>query len=167
MRSQSFPYVARKDARVLILGSLPGTMSLAKQQYYAHPQNKFWNIMGEIANAGPQLPYEERLAKLTEHRIALWDVCHTALRPGSLDSAISEEIPNDFAAFFADHPQVGLVCFNGAKAAEIYRRKALPTLPAALQALPRTTLPSTSPAHAGMRFEQKLALWMGILGKTA
>jgi hypoxanthine-DNA glycosylase len=161
MKSFGFPPVARADAKVLILGSLPGKMSLEKQQYYAQPQNAFWRIMGELAGAFPQLPYAERLACLGQHHIALWDVCAAAERPGSLDSAIAMESvePNDFKEFFEKHAQIGHLFFNGAKAAELYRRLVLPALPVAAQALARTTLPSTSPAHAGMRFEQKLGRW--------
>lgn len=165
MYANGFRPIDDADARVLILGSLPGQASLRAQQYYAQPHNAFWKIMGQLFGAGPELPYVERAQRLVEHKIALWDVCAAARRPGSLDSAIAHEsvVPNDFAAFIAAHPQVALVCFNGAKAAELYRRYVLPGLPAALPPLRYETLPSTSPAHAAMSFEEKLARWSAVL----
>ena len=165
MHSRSFNAVSRSDAHILILGSLPGQMSLAAQQYYAQPYNAFWRIMGELFGASRALPYEERLGRLIQHKIALWDVCHSAARPGSLDSAIDMKSmkPNDFEGFLKAHASIQRICFNGAKAAEIYRRKVLPNLDAALQQIPSIILPSTSPAHAGMRFEQKLKRWSGAL----
>ncbi len=101
-RSSSFPPVARADARVLILGSLPGQASLAAQEYYAQPQNAFWPLMGDFFGAGRALPYAERLERLQHSKIALWDVCASATRPGSLDQKIdfASVVPNDFARFF-------------------------------------------------------------------
>src|SRR5512139_2464129 len=100
--SRGFPPIAAPDARVLILGSLPGQTSLARQQYYAQPHNAFWRVMGELFGAGLDLPYEERGTILIAHRIALWDVCKAASRPGSLDSSIDPRsvIANDFRRFF-------------------------------------------------------------------
>jgi hypoxanthine-DNA glycosylase len=156
-----FPPIADANARVLILGSLPGQVSLAHRQYYAQPQNAFWKIMGRLFDAGPELPYDERARRLVAHGIALWDVCAAAQRPGSLDASIvhASVVPNDFAGFVAAHPRLRLVCFNGAKAAELYRRLVLPTLTASPHPIRYETLPSTSPAHASMRFEEKLARW--------
>jgi TDG/mug DNA glycosylase family protein len=165
MHAKGFPPIADVRARVLILGSLPGQVSLQRQQYYAQPQNAFWKIMGRLVDAGPDLPYPERARHLIRNRIALWDVCAAAQRPGSLDAAIvhSSVVPNDFAAFFEDHPDIVLVCFNGTKAAELYRRLVLPGLPAAQHAIRTTTLPSTSPTHAAMPFEEKRTRWMAVL----
>lgn len=161
MLTSSFAPVTAAGARVLVLGSLPGTLSLARQQYYALPQNAFWRIMGELAGASPELPYAARLERLMARRIALWDVCASAFRPGALDSAIAHDsvVPNDFAAFLTANPGIARIAFNGAKAAELFRRKVLPTLPPAQQAIARVTLPSTSPAHAGMTYAEKLRLW--------
>jgi hypoxanthine-DNA glycosylase len=161
MRSRGFAAVARPDARVLVLGSLPGQASLRERQYYAQPRNDFWRIMGALADAAPDLPYVQRLGALEAHRIALWDVCASARRPGSLDASIllGSVVPNDFAAFLPAHPQIRLICFNGRTAADLYRRFVLPNLPASLQSIRCETLPSTSPAHAAMRFEEKLARW--------
>jgi double-stranded uracil-DNA glycosylase len=155
----AFPPVAEADARILILGSLPGVESLRLGQYYAHPRNAFWRIMGELAGAAPDLPYDQRLPKLTGAGFALWDVCASATRPGSLDAAISDVTPNDFAGFLDAHRQIALICFNGQQAAKLFERHVAAGLPERARGIHRKALPSTSPAHAGMRFEQKLALW--------
>ena len=165
MHDKGFPPIAGADARLLILGSLPGQVSLQRQQYYAQPRNAFWKIMGRLYGTGQELPYAERAQRLVQNGIALWDVCAAAQRPGSLDAAIvhSSVVPNDFAAFIESHPHVGLICFNGGKAADLYRRLVLPGLPANLRAIHYATLPSTSPAHAAMPFEEKLTRWAAVL----
>jgi TDG/mug DNA glycosylase family protein len=165
---EGFPAVAEADARVLILGSMPGIASLTQHQYYGHPHNLFWPIMGELVGAHPDLPYPERLAALTRNHIALWDVMHQCFRPGSLDSAIEEGsiIANDFANFFALHPQIKHVFFNGQKAAQAFQRhviKAATLKQETLACLTFTTLPSTSPANASIPREIKLQLWQTIL----
>jgi hypoxanthine-DNA glycosylase len=131
------------------------------QQYYAQPQNSFWRIMGALVGAGPEHPYVERTQRLRAAGVALWDVCRAAVRPGSLDTAIdlATVVPNDFVAFFVAHPRIGLVCLNGGTAARLYARLVVPRLPRQAASLPTIRLPSTSPAHAALRFEQKLALW--------
>ncbi len=163
--SRGFAPVVGGTPRVLVLGSLPGAASLAAGQYYAHPRNAFWMIMGEIAGAAPALPYAERCARLVACGIALWDVCAAARRPGSLDSAIEPASvePNDFAGLLAAHPCIGHVAFNGAKAAELYRRLVQPSLAGAPGRLPQIVLPSTSPAHAGRSFASKLEAWCAAL----
>lgn len=165
MNSSGFPPIAGPDASVLILGTLPGQESLRQQQYYAQSRNAFWPIMGRLLGFSPALPYGERAAVLAARRVALWDVCAAAYRPGSLDASIAPAsiVVNDFAGFLAAHPGIGLICFNGAKAADLYRRKVGPGLPGAVRDIPVETLPSTSPAHAGMSFETKLARWSSIL----
>jgi len=161
VRAQGFPPVADASARVLVLGSLPGPVSLRERQYYAQPRNAFWPIMGALFGASLPRSYDERLQILIRHGIAMWDVCASAHRVGALDAAIhrSSVVPNDLAAFLASHRQVRLICFNGQTAAQLYRRHVLPTLPASLQDIRYETLPSTSPAYAAMRFEEKLARW--------
>lgn len=168
MPDTGFPPIADTHARILILGSLPGQVSLQRQQYYALPQNAFWKIMGKFFNAGPEVPYEERVQRMVKNGIALWDVCAAAQRPGSLDAAIvhSSVVPNDLAAFIESHPGIDLICFNGAKAADLYWRLVLPGLPAAQRAIRTETLPSTSPAHAAMSFEGKVTHWAAALFKN-
>lgn len=161
MHAEGFPPVADSRARVLVLGSLPGPVSLRERQYYAQPRNAFWGIMGVLVGAAPEQSYETRLESLRSHHVALWDVCASAHRPGALDAAIrrASVVPNDFATFFTEHSELRLVYFNGKAAAELYRRKVLPGLPEELQALRYQTLPSTSPALAALTFAQKLERW--------
>lgn len=159
-----FKAVSRGDAQVLILGTLPGVESLKKRQYYAKRQNSFWKIMEELAGASPDMPYEDRLKRLTGHGIALWDVCAAAARKGSLDSNIQAPEPNDFVSFFKTHQDIKLICFNGQPAEKLFCRYVQPDLPKRILSLPRVTLPSTSPAHASMRYEHKLARWREALG---
>ena len=159
--SRGFPPIAAPDARLLILGSLPGQASLAAHQYYAQPHNAFWRIMGELFGAGPDVPYDERAARLRASEIALWDVCQAAVRPGSLDASIDLEtvVINDFERFFRGHPRIAHVCVNGGTAHRLYVKRVQPILPHPLSALPLHLLPSTSPAHASLRFAQKLERW--------
>ncbi len=159
-----FPAIARPDAEVLILGSLPGRRSLEMQQYYAHPQNAFWKLVTAIFEADADLSYERRARLLVKHRIALWDVLAAAERPGSLDSSIvhASAEANDFREFFRAHPRVRRVFFNGRKAEEIFRRRVVPLLGADFPDIEYVSLPSTSPAHAGMSFAKKLARWRVI-----
>src|SRR5690242_6350763 len=114
----SLPPVSTTAARVLILGSMPGERSLAEQQYYAHPHNLFWPFMGELFGAGPALPYAQRIAALNARQVAVWDVLRHCERAGSLDSSIraETEVANDFDRFFAEHPQLRVMFFNGRKA---------------------------------------------------
>jgi len=158
-----FDCVARADARILILGSMPGQASLQQSQYYAHPRNSFWYIMGELFAAGPELEYAQRLRVLMEQRIALWDVVHRCQRKGSLDADIEQQSveANDFLTLFSRCPDIQQVFFNGQTAATLFRRKVLAGLPPTLS-LHYHTLPSTSPAHAGLSREQKLQQWRFI-----
>lgn len=161
-RIRSFPPIAAKDARILILGSMPGVESLRRGQYYAHPQNQFWKIMEALFGIEHASPYRERVRALKARRVAVWDVLHSCVREGSLDTRIEEEIANDFAAFFRAHPRLRHVFFNGAKAEASYRRHV--GNPAS-EAIRYTRLPSTSPAHASLSAARKLAAWRAILGK--
>src|SRR5258706_6926573 len=100
-RVQSFPPMVSRHSKVLVLGSMPGQASLRAGQYYAHPRNAFWRIMGSLFGAGPSLPYAERTARLQSAGIALWDVLQACVRPGSLDASITDEVANHFPALFA------------------------------------------------------------------
>ena len=162
-RVASFPPIALPHARVLILGSMPGMASLAAGQYYAHPRNAFWPIMAALLGFDPAMPYVERTRALVAGGIALWDALQSCVRPGSLDSAIDQStmIANDFAGLFARCPHIDHVYFNGAAAERCFRLGVLPAL--AGFDLPCTRLPSTSPAHAGRSFEQKLAAWRAVM----
>ena len=159
-----FAPLSAPGARLLVLGSMPGKASLAVQQYYAHPRNAFWPIMGAIFGFDPQLPYAERVAQLLSHQVAVWDVARLCTRTSSLDSDIvsASVVANDFAGFFTQHTQIDRVLLNGAKAAELYRRHVQRPLPEAATR-DAVRLPSTSPAHAGMRFETKLLHWQNAL----
>jgi TDG/mug DNA glycosylase family protein len=163
-QDRCFPPIARRDAHTLVLGSLPGQRSLQMQQYYAHPQNAFWKLVGAIFGMETTAPYERRVQVLQRNRVALWDVLAAAERPGSLDSSIVHvsALANDFATFFRAHPRIRRVFFNGRKAEEMYRRFVLPGLGEEFAYIRYQGLPSTSPAHAGMTFAKKLDRWRTI-----
>lgn len=167
MQAIGFKPISDSRSRVLILGSMPGGASLQAQQYYAHPRNAFWPIMGRLFGASSDLAYQERQRILLDHGVAVWDVLASCIRPGSLDADIQSDSlqPNDFPGFFRNHPQITRVFFNGAKAAQLYRRLVLPTLPG--HGDRDRQLPSTSPAHAAMSFEDKLQKWHLIADFTA
>jgi hypoxanthine-DNA glycosylase len=165
MRVQSFPPVLCTEPKVLVLGSMPGRRSLEMHQYYAHPRNLFWLIMGKICNAGPDLPYPERLVTLQNTGIALWDVLQACDRVGSLDGNIrtESEIANDLPALLTGYPSIQAIGFNGGKAWLAFRRLVQPILnPNDRKRLELIQLPSTSPANAGISFEEKLKRWRVI-----
>lgn len=155
--SDGFPPVAGPDARLLVLGSLPGQRSIADQQYYAHPQNVFWRIMRDVL--GVMGNYTERCEQLVNHRIALWDVLSSSVRPGSLDADIllDSARANDLEGFLAAHPDVRVIAFNGRKAEQLFRKYV--DIQAVGDSIRRFSLPSTSPAYAAMPFSGKLAAW--------
>jgi len=159
-----FPPIAGADARVLILGTMPGQASLAAGQYYAHPRNAFWPIMGDLLGFSAQAGYAQRCQALRHRRVALWDVLASCHRRGSLDSNIRSDSleVNDFAGFLARHPNVTAVCFNGGPAEQLFRRHVI-RAGADLPPLQYLRLPSTSPAHAARRFQQKLEAWRVLL----
>jgi len=162
-RIESFDPVSDPKARVLVLGSMPGKASLGASQYYAHPRNAFWPIAERLFGIAAADPYRVRLRGLVANRVALWDVMKACRRATSLDSDIVADsvVANDFAAFFAAHPRIERVFFNGAVAQSAYRRHVVATLDAS-RPLVYTRLPSTSPAHAALSFQQKLAAWRQI-----
>jgi hypoxanthine-DNA glycosylase len=165
MKRSSLPAVSRPDARILILGSMPGALSLQEQQYYAQPRNAFWQIMGELFGAGRDEPYETRLKILKDQKIALWDVLASCYRAGSMDADIrtGDAVANDFSAFFAAHPDIERVFFNGVTAHKFYERLVAPVLTVGGDRLQYGRLPSSSPANASMRLAEKVRVWRGAL----
>ncbi len=159
--ARSFAPLVRDDARVLVLGSMPGRASLDAQQYYAHPRNAFWPILAAHCGIDPTAAYAERVAALLEAGIALWDVLGECRRPGSLDADIelAEARPNAIGELLDAHPRIRRVCLNGAAAATLYRRFRLPGPPR----VELLRLPSTSPAHASMTFAEKQRSWRAAL----
>lgn len=157
MKKTSFPPVISLNARVLILGTLPGDESLARQEYYANPRNQFWRLMQALFGIPLNAPYPERIAGLQQNQIALWDVLHSCERLGSLDSAIKNAVPNDFSALLASTPGLKVIAFNGKKSAEWFER----WVGLEASGLQKLVLPSTSPAVA-LIFEKKLAAWSAL-----
>ena len=153
----SFPPSIAPAAQVLILGSMPGMESLRRQQYYAHPRNAFWKIMGELVGFEAALPYEERLLALRKARIALWDTMAACHREGSLDSNIRDATPNDITGLLKDYPGIRLVLCNGTASYNALRRF-FPSLP-----VPAMRLPSTSPAAAMYTYVEKREAWRKAL----
>ncbi|MEN8821839.1 MAG: DNA-deoxyinosine glycosylase [Abyssibacter sp.] len=157
-----FAPLADDAARVLVLGSLPSVASVQAGQYYGHARNAFWPIMGRLFAFDANADYPERCAALMAAGVAVWDVAAQAQRPGSLDSAIRPPSvrPTDLDGLLQRCPGIGHLFFNGGTAARLFRRHH--PADAAIRQLPATQLPSTSPAHASLRFEQKLAAWQSL-----
>ncbi|MFO1344989.1 MAG: DNA-deoxyinosine glycosylase [Rhodocyclaceae bacterium] len=155
---ESFPPIVAPGARVLILGSMPGVASLSAGQYYAHPRNAFWPILGALCGFAATAPYAERVLALQAAGVAVWDVLQSCVRPGSLDTAIerSSEVPNDIAGLLSDQPGIRCIAFNGGTAEAAFRRHVPADVVGGLRLL---RLPSTSPANAAWSFERKLAAW--------
>ncbi len=156
-RLQGLPPVLDANTRVLVLGSFPGVASLRAQQYYGHPQNHFWKILGALWQLPlPAMAYPERVAALLTHGLGVWDVYGACEREGSLDANIRNAEVNDFASVFHACPQLQAIAHNGgesfrhAKHTEAF-------------GLPVSKLPSTSPANASWSFERKLAAWSEVL----
>ncbi len=156
-RLVGLPPVLDANTRVLVLGSFPGVASLRARQYYGHPQNHFWKILGALwALPLPSLPYEERLAVLLERGLGVWDVYGACERQGSLDADIRHAELNDFAWVQRHCPDLAAIGHNGG---ESYRH-ARHTEPLGV---PVYKLPSTSPANASWSFDRKLAAWAEVL----
>ena len=162
---KGFPPVSAKDARVLILGSMPGAASLQAHQYYAHPHNRFWRMMAEVCGLDPSASYARRVAHLKRCGIALWDVLAHCERSGSLDGAIvrETEVPNDVAGLLARHRSIRAVALNGGKAAQAFAQHVVPVLDDAVRArVAVLKMPSTSPANASVPVARKVEAWKGI-----
>jgi hypoxanthine-DNA glycosylase len=154
---RSFPPIVDAQARVLVLGTLPGEESLRRGEYYAHPRNLFWPIIFALFGEQPVLNYADRLLFLAAHRIAVWDVCEIGEREASADSTIRKERPNEIGRLLDHHPLIRAVAFNGTGARRLHDRH-----------FPRrgelnyVALPSTSPAHARLDFAAKLVRWAAL-----
>jgi len=149
------------DIRILVLGSFPGAASLAAQQYYAHPRNQFWRLMSAVVGeALAPLPYAERLPRLLAHRVGLWDVLAACEREGSLDSAIRRPAANDFERLRVLCPRLETVGFNGQASGKFAQQFAA-------HGYRTVVLPSSSPAHMAMSFEQKLEVWRQLVAPPA
>jgi hypoxanthine-DNA glycosylase len=150
--------IARADARLFVLGSLPGDASLAAQRYYAHSTNQFWRLLGfAIAEDLQPLEYEQRLDRLKARRIGLWDVFASATRRGSLDQAIREAQHNRIEHLLQDFPDLSAIAFNGATAASV-GRKLIGEPPAGIALI---DLPSSSAANT-KPFAEKAAAWAAL-----
>jgi hypoxanthine-DNA glycosylase len=151
------------NARILLLGTLPGEESLRLQQYYGHRRNHFWPIIAAMCGEDLPTEYSERVAMIQRSEIALWDVLKSAMRNGTaLDSAIENECANDFAAFFRQYPMIRRVAFNGNNASKFFNRhvRKIQDIPKDLKFF--DPLPSTSPAYA-RPFEFKATRWRDTL----
>ncbi len=163
MRKRSFGPLAEADTRLLVLGSLPGERSLAAGQYYAHPQNQFWRLIGAVIDADlASLDYPARLAALRARGVGLWDVVAEAQREGSLDTAIRAHQGNDLVELVGRLPRLAAIAFNGGTAFALGSRMLGET------GLPLIRLPSSSPAYT-LAFEAKRSAWLALrafLGPT-
>lgn len=151
----SFPPVVDDRSRILILGSMPGAMSLEKRHYYGNPRNRFWKIIHAVFGHEPAGGYDDDIAFLKRNSIALWDVLESCERTGSADAAIKHPRPNDILGLLRGHPAIRCVLFNGKSAEKLFRAHV------GYDGLPVRayhTLPSTSPAHA-VKFEVTYDAW--------
>ncbi|KAA0128455.1 DNA-deoxyinosine glycosylase [Chryseobacterium sp. SN22] len=155
-RISSFPPIIDIHSEILILGSIPGVKSLEKQQYYAHPQNKFWKIIFELLQEGFTDDYSERIEVIRKHHIALWDVIDSCERKGSLDSEIKNEEANQIDELLDNHPNIKAIFCNGGKS-----YKNLQKMLGKNYKIPVFLMPSTSPLHT-ISFEKKLEEWRKI-----
>jgi TDG/mug DNA glycosylase family protein len=161
LRAHGLIPVTGRTPRVLVLGSFPSVLSLTHSEYYGNPRNQFWRIMEAHFGIPAGLLYADRIARLTDRSLALWDVIGSCERPGSADSRIRDPVPNDIAGFVRAHPAVRLVALNGSTAARLYHKfSEVPGLPA-------MTLPSTSPANAAVSFEEKVRAWAVVAERAA
>ncbi len=163
--AHGFAAIVGENPSVLILGSLPGQASLVARAYYAMPRNAFWPIMSTVTGVAAEASYADRCAGLKNAGLALWDVCASAQRPGSLDAHIRplSVQANPIDALLNEHRSIHTVLFNGRMAAALYQRWIAPSLNAERPALRYHVLPSTSPAHAAKSFQSKCDEWRGTL----
>lgn len=155
---RSFDPVVDQNVRLLLLGSLPGELSLAQSQYYANPKNKFWTLMSEVIGEKLiALSYEERLQTLLRHRIGLWDSVAEAIREGSLDSRIRDHAHNDLQGLIKRLQKLEAIAFNGGTAAKL----GLKALGDHADRYKIIKLPSSSPAYT-LPYAEKLGAWLRL-----
>jgi len=155
----SFDPIIDDNSRVLILGSMPGKISLEKGEYYAHSRNTFWKLIYSIFGAQPDQTYEEKKSFLKLRKIALWDVIKECYRSGSSDSKIINPIINDFEGLLARNPNIRYILFNGKKAESLFKRNVVNI---AKYQIILFTLPSSSPANASISLNNKMETWNQI-----
>lgn len=155
----SFPPITSSETEILILGSIPGDRSIAENEYYGHPRNRFWRVLATLTNSELPESYSDKKTLLLENRIGLWDVAHKANRKGSLDSDIKNAVPNDIAALISQHPHLKIIGFNGRKAEALYDR-----FFDRVERISYWSLPSTSPANAGCSLSMLCKRWRVLVG---
>lgn len=161
-KCKSFKASINKESRILILGSMPGVKSLLAQEYYAHPQNRFWKIMSILCNKNlAEFSYSEKLAALLNSKIALWDVIANCIREGSLDSAIENEQPNDIINLLKHYPNIKIIGLNGNKAYSAFNKYFKDILTSGDYLIYK--LPSTSPANARYQIPQLMKEWQKLI----
>ena len=151
---ESFSPVVGTDPKILILGTMPGRKSLEMQEYYSHPRNILWKIIFNLLKVTETNTYSEKIELVKERQIALWDVCYSCRREGSLDSNIKDETPNQIPDFLKRYPSIEIIIFNGQKAREKYLKYFDYS-----EGLEYHCLPSTSPANTSMNFQEKIVKW--------
>jgi len=154
---KSFPPIIGKNSKILILGTMPGEMSLKLNQYYGHGGNHFWKILFELFEVPFSKNYDERMELAKENSIAIWDVLKACVREGSSDSAIEEEVPNDFERLFIENPRISHIFFNGKKAHAYFDQYV-----SRCDIENQIVLPSTSSANTWKTFEEKLQEWKRV-----
>lgn len=161
---EGFAPIVAADAKILILGSMPGEASLLKQQYYGHPRNTFWPIMDALLGIGTAVCYQQRKELLIAHGVAVWDVLQSCNRLGSLDANIQTDSVkiNKLEDLFAGCELIRYVFFNGGMAEKLYQKHVLPDVRYQFSYLEYLRLPSTSPANASLTLEQKIEAWKVI-----
>jgi len=161
---EGFSPIVSGNASVLILGTMPSEASLRRQQYYGHSRNAFWPIMSALYGFNPELGYQHRKERLMENGVAVWDVLQSCNRLGSLDANIKQStlVTNDFAGFFTEHSLIKRVFFNGRMAEKLYQKRIFPALNQHFSYLEYRCLPSTSPAYAALKCDQKIEAWKVI-----
>lgn len=153
-----FPPIVDEQCRVLVLGSMPSVVSLERQQYYGHKQNYFWPMLFSLLEEPYSDDYSKKKDLLLRHHIALWDVLASCEREGSLDSNITDEVPNPIGQLLTDYPSIRYILFNGGKAYQSFKKY----FPDLLGQIAWQQMPSTSPAHT-MKREEKRNRWQMIL----